>query len=168
MNAESIIERLLFASRWLMAPIYLGLAASLALLVYIFVVEFVEMFAGIAHFKADEIILGVLGLIDLSLSGNLILIVIFSGYENFVSKLDIDDHKDRPDWHGSVDFTNLKLKLIGSMVAISGIHLLRVFMDIGKYSLEEVKWMIILHVVFVGSGVILAAMDWISSRAKPH
>jgi uncharacterized protein (TIGR00645 family) len=148
-----------------MAPIYLGLAASLVLLVVVFLADLVRTFQTLGHLEADAVILGVLNLIDLSLAGNLILIVIFSGYENFVSKMDIGGHEDKPDWHGSVDFTNLKLKLIGSIVAISGIHLLRVFMDIGQYPAEQVRWMIILHVVFVFSGVILALMDWISAHA---
>jgi uncharacterized protein (TIGR00645 family) len=87
------------------------------------------------------------------------LIVVFSGYENFVSKIDVGDHEDQPDWKGKVDFAGLKIKLIASIVAISGIHLLKIFMDIGKYQEREIMWMVIIHVVFVVSGVLLALMD---------
>ena len=108
----------------------------------------------------------VLALIDLSLAANLLLIVIFSGYENFVSRMDLHDHEDRPNWQGEVDFSGLKLKLVASIVAISGIHLLKVFMDVGKYAPEHIRWMVVIHLVFVVSGVLLAAMDWISNHGK--
>jgi uncharacterized protein (TIGR00645 family) len=165
---EVLLEWLLFTSRWLMAPIYLGLAASLFLLIWVFLGEAWALLASLPDIDANEMILGALGLIDLSLAGNLILIVVFSGYENFVSKLDIADHEDRPAWQGTVDFAGLKLKLIASIVAISGIHLLKVFMDVDKYPPEQLRWMIVLHVVFVASGVLLALMDWIASRGEEH
>jgi uncharacterized protein (TIGR00645 family) len=165
-RAEVWLEWLLFNSRWLLAPIYLGLAASLVLLIWVFLGEFWHLLAALPEVDANEMILGALGLIDLSLAGNLILIVIFSGYENFVSKLEVGSHEDRPAWAGTVDFSNLKLKLLASIVAISGIHLLKVFMDVSKYPETQLRWMVILHVVFVFSGVLLAVMDWVSSRAK--
>ena len=114
----------------------------------------------------NDAIMGVLALIDLSLAANLLLIVIFSGYENFVSRMDLADHEDRPDWQGEVDFSALKLKLVASIVAISGIHLLKVFMDVGQYDPEQIRWMVVIHLVFVISGVLLAAMDWIANHAK--
>jgi uncharacterized protein (TIGR00645 family) len=94
------------------------------------------------------------------------MIVIFSGYENFVSRMDMKNHEDRPDWQGDVDFAALKLKLVASIVAISGIHLLKVFMDVTKYTDSQIKWLVIIHLVFVISGVLLAAMDWIANHAK--
>jgi uncharacterized protein (TIGR00645 family) len=99
------------------------------------------------------------------------LIVVFSGYENFVSKLDIDDGGDRPDWMGTVDFSGLKLKLIASIVAISGIHLLKKFMEIGQGTWTpeqgtEFFWLTVIHLTFVASGVLLAGMDWLSAQAK--
>jgi uncharacterized protein (TIGR00645 family) len=110
-----------------------------------------------------------LSLIDLSLAGNLLLIVIFSGYENFVSRLDAGN-RDRPVWMGTVDFTGLKLKLISSIVAISAISLLRSFMRIGDGLLDEaaLKWSVIIHLTFVTSGVLLALMDLVSSRTLRH
>ena len=95
------------------------------------------------------------------------MIVTFSGYENFVSRMDLHNHEDRPDWQGEVDFSGLKLKLVASIVAISGIHLLKVFMDISKYDNDQIRWMVVIHLVFIISGVLLAAMDWIASHAKP-
>jgi uncharacterized protein (TIGR00645 family) len=114
----------------------------------------------------EEAVLGALALIDLSLAGNLLVIVIFSGYENFVSKFEVTDHKDRPEWQGTVDFSTLKLKLIASIVAISGIHLLKLFMDVEKVSEKAVMWMVIIHLVFVVSGVLLALMDRIAAGTK--
>ena len=163
---ETLIERSLFASRWLMAPMYIGLAASLLLLVFSFGQELYHMATHATSLTQSDVILGVLSLIDLSLAANLLLIVIFSGYENFVSKMETGGHEDQPDWKGSVDFSTLKLKLIASIVAISGIHLLKVFMEVGKFSETDIKWMVIIHVVFVVSGVLLALMDPISTSAK--
>jgi uncharacterized protein (TIGR00645 family) len=163
---ENAIERSLFASRWLMAPIYLGLSAALILLLISFMQELVHLFTALPNISQNDIVLGILSLIDLSLAANLLLIVIFSGYENFVSKINTDAHEDNPEWKGSVDFSTLKLKLIASIVAISGIHLLKVFMDTGKMSETNIKWMIIIHIVFVVSGVFLALMDLIAAHAK--
>lgn len=163
---ERMIERGLFASRWLMAPMYVGLVGALLILLWTFLMELGRFFLAIPTLTVDDAVLGVLALIDLSLAGNLLLIVIFSGYENFVSRMDTVDHEDRPDWQGTVDFAGLKLKLVASIVAISGIHLLKVFMDVGKYDAEQIRWMVVIHLVFVVSGVLLALMDWISARAK--
>ena len=163
---ERTFERGLFASRWLMAPFYAGLVLALAVLLFSFCQELFYLIGKVPHITQTEAILGVLALIDLSLAGNLLLIVIFSGYENFVSKLEIDDHKDKPEWQGSVDFTGLKLKLVASIVAISGIHLLKVFMDVEKLDETQIYWMVVIHLVFVVSGVLLALMDYIAVKAK--
>ncbi|TBN42569.1 TIGR00645 family protein [Paracoccus subflavus] len=163
---ERLIERSLFASRWMMAPMYLGLAAALAILVWVFLRELWAFVLIVPVITVNDAILGVLALIDLSLAANLLMIVIFSGYENFVSRMELDQEKDRPEWQGEVDFSGLKLKLVASIVAISGIHLLKVFMDVSKYTAEQMRWMVIIHLVFVISGVLLAAMDWIASNAK--
>ncbi len=163
---ERLIERSLFASRWMMAPMYLGLALALVILVWMFAVELWHLVTILPAMTVNDAVLGVLALIDLSLAANLLLIVIFSGYENFVSRMDLQDHVDRPEWQGEVDFSGLKLKLVASIVAISGIHLLKVFMDVGKYAPDQIKWMVVIHLVFVISGVLLAAMDWISNHGK--
>lgn len=163
---ERGIETFLFASRWLMAPMYLGLVGAMAVLLYAFGVELVHFVQGLGTLGVDDAILGVLSLIDLSLMANLVLIVIFSGYENFVSRMDLGDHEDRPDWQGDVDFSALKLKLVASIVAISGIHLLKVFMDVGKYDQQKIENLVMIHLVFVVSGVLLALMDWVAMKAK--
>jgi len=163
---EIIIEQGLFASRWLMAPFYIGLVGALLILLYSFIMELVHVVAGIQTLTPNDAVLACLSLIDLSLAGNLLVIVIFSGYENFVSKLNIGDHEDQPEWQGTVDFSTLKLKLVASIVAISGIHLLKVFMDVDKVSEQQIQWMIIIHLVFVISGVLLALMDWIATSTK--
>lgn len=165
-NLEYYIEHGLFQSRWIMAPMYVGLACALFILFLSFMQELFHFVMGIPHLTQTDVVLGVLSLIDLSLAGNLLLIVIFSGYENFVSKMDTNDHEDQPDWKGSVDFSALKLKLIASIVAISGIHLLKVFMDVDKVSEGQVQWMVIIHLVFVVSGVLLAIMDRIAISTK--
>jgi uncharacterized protein (TIGR00645 family) len=171
---EVQFEKGLFAARWLMAPIYLGLAISLAMLTIIFIKELAYYVPKSLTMTADQGILAILTLIDLSLAANLLLIVLFSGYENFVSKLDIKDMTDRPDWMGKVDFSGLKMKLIASIVAISGIHLLKVFMGLGKadsgYAVthDTLRWMVIIHLTFVSSGVLLALMDWLTAKTDKH
>ena len=151
---ENTLEKFIFASRWLLAPIYVILSISL-------------FFITIKVLK--DMMLFILHIIDLALVANLTLMIIFSGYENFVSRISIaDGSEDKPDWMGTVDFSELKLKLVASIVAISGINLLETFMDIGKKSENEIFWMIIIHVVFVGSGVLLALMDYISSKSKKN
>lgn len=163
---EAAIEKGLFSSRWLMAPMYIGLASGLVLLLISFFQELIHLFSDVSRLTQSDMILGILSLIDLSLAGNLLLIVIYSGYENFVSKIDTSTHVDQPDWKGSVDFASLKLKLIASMVAISGIHLLKVFMETAKYADRDLMWMVIIHGAFILSGVFLAVMDFIAAKTK--
>ncbi|WP_333591681.1 TIGR00645 family protein [Brevundimonas sp.] len=173
---ETAFERMLFRSRWLMAPFYVGLALALGMLLVVFVRELIhylpQAFAAGPGMTANDAILAMLTLVDLSLTGNLLLIVLFSGYENFVSKLDLEGETDRPPWMGTVDFSGLKMKLIASIVAISGIQLLKTFMNIGKdgYPLNEteVMWGVIIHLAFVASGVLLALMDWLTARTDKH
>jgi uncharacterized protein (TIGR00645 family) len=174
---ETAFERLLFQSRWLMAPFYAGLVLALIMLLAVFVKELVYYVPKAFDFShgglsSNDTILAVLTLVDLSLAGNLLLIVMFSGYENFVSKLDLDGETDRPPWMGTVDFSGLKMKLIASIVAISGIQLLKTFMNIGKTGYElnttEALWGVVIHLTFVLSGVLLALMDWLTSKTDKH
>jgi uncharacterized protein (TIGR00645 family) len=169
---ERGLERVLYSSRWLLAPFYLGMVLALALILFVFVRELVIEFAHIPNVDAEGGLLLALSLIDLSLTGNLLLIVMFSGYENFVSKIHIVDHEDRPSWMGTVDFSGIKLKLIASIVAISGIALLRAFLTLGDAKTpvdnHRIGWMVAIHLTFVVSGVLLALMDWITSRTEEH
>ena len=163
---ERTLENGLFLSRWLMAPFYVGLVVALGMLLVVFVEELVEALPHVIGSGAEQAILTVLTLIDLSLAANLVLIVIFSGYENFVSKINIEGHEDRPEWMGTLDFSGLKIKLVGSIVAISAISLLRAFMTITQANaVDEVRifWLVVLHVTFVGSGLLFALMDWVAS-----
>jgi len=163
---EAAIEAVIFQSRWLMAPVYLGLVACLAILMVTFFRELVTTAPRILVMGETEVILLVLTLIDLSLAGNLVLIVLFSGYENFVSKIEAaHGDRDRPSWMGTLDFSGLKIKLIASIVAISGIHLLKVFMNVDDYTTTQLTWLTIIHVTFVLSGIAFAAMDWVEAKA---
>ena len=164
---EQAIEQLIFSSRWLMAPVYLGLIGCLAILIITFFRELVAALPQVMVMSEAEAILLVLTLVDLSLAGNLVLIILFSGYENFVSKIEAArGDKDRPEWMGTLDFSGLKIKLIASIVAISGIHLLKVFMDIRNYTEREIYWVVVIHIVFVISGIAFATMDWIKAQTK--
>lgn len=166
---ERSLEKVLFASRWLMAPMYLGLTLALVMLIVVFFRELLYYLPQLMEMSSDSAILAVLTLIDLTLAANLLTIVLFSGYENFVSKLDIAADAERPAWMGTVDFAGLKIKLIASIVAISGIHLLKKFMEIGEgdQPLDETAlfWLAIIHGVFVFSGLLMAAMDWLVARS---
>ncbi|MFC5345025.1 TIGR00645 family protein [Brevundimonas staleyi] len=171
---ETAFERGLFMSRWLMAPFYVGLAVALFMLLIVFARELIyyvpQAFAP-GGMSSNDVILAVLSLVDLSLAGNLLLIVMFSGYENFVSKLDLDGETDRPPWMGTVDFSGLKMKLIASIVAISGIQLLKFFMNFSEgeqVDQAEALWGVVIHLTFVASGVMLALMDWISAKTDKH
>ena len=159
---ETILEKMLFASRWILAPFYLGLAASLIVLLIKFLGELIHIAAHAFTATESEVILGVLALVDLALTGSLIVIVIFSGYENFVSKIDHSGHEDWPAWMGKIDFTALKLKLLSSIVAISAIQLLKQFMAVKGASDRDLMWYVIIHMVFVVSSVLLALTDRIS------
>src|SRR5262245_37337001 len=166
---ESALEGTLFASRWLLAPFYLGIVLGIIILLIKFMQELFHL--AIIAFRGTEadVILGTLSLVDMALTGSLLLIVIFSGYENFVSKIDHSAHRDWPEWMGTIDFTALKLKLLSSIVAISAIHLLKQFMSIrvGQEGMTppndlELFWYVLIHVVFVISSVLLALSDRIS------
>ena len=168
---ERLLELWLFRSRWLMAPFYVGLVLALAALVIVFVNEAIHEFSGVLAMSPEQAILMVLSLIDLSRAGNLILIVVFSGYENFVSKIDTGDDEDRPGWMGTVDFSGLKMKLIASIVAISAIALLRAFMKLSEGEAipdRTLGWLVGIHLTFVVSGVFLALMDLVASKTDKH
>jgi uncharacterized protein (TIGR00645 family) len=160
------MEKAIFAARWILAPFYVGLILTLILLLIKFVQEFVKFVSIIwtADFKATE--LALLSLLDLALLGNLVLIIVFAGYENFVSKIEsAEGSVDRPEWMGRVDFSGLKLKLIGSLVAISVIELLKDFMEADDGEVNDgLIWRIAIHMVFVISGLLFAVMDTIAAR----
>ncbi len=168
---ERALEAGLFASRWLLAPFYVGLVFALAGVLVVFGVDLWRELVHLIHVDpaklAEAGIVMALSLIDLSLAANLLLIVIFSGYENFVSRIDVASHEDRPDWMGTVDFSGLKMKLIASIVAISAIALLKSFLELADNGVHDEKtlyWQVVIHLTFVISGVLLALMDFINAK----
>ena len=169
---ELLLEWVLFASRWILAPLYLSMVSMLAAIFVVFLRQLLSELPHLWTMESEQVILLTLSFIDLSLTANLLLIVIFAGYENFVSKIHVGDGEDRPAWMGTVDFSGLKIKLIASIVAISAIALLRVFLPLGDAGApvdsERVHWLVVIHLTFVVSGVLLASMDWIASRVKAH
>ena len=157
---ELWLERLIFQSRWVMAPFYFGLIISLLVLLMKFVQELIHFIAISAASTEADIILGVLSLIDLSLTANLVLIVVFSGYENFVSKIDPEGHPDWPEWMTKVNFSGLKQKLLASIVAISAIQVLKAFMNVDtSFDPTKLAWLVGVHLAFVFSAFMLAFSD---------
>ena len=166
-NIEELLEKAMFASRWFMAPVYVVLSISLAVIMIKVVQEFLYYVPLFINLSIKDLLLFVLHILDLALIGNLVLMILFAGYENFVSKIGAArDSEDKPSWMGKVDFSGLKLKLIGSIVAISGINLLEAFMNVENIDDRNIKWQIAIHLVFVISGVLLAMMDYIASKTK--
>lgn len=156
---EQKFEHLMFISRWLLVPLYVGLIAAVFLLMYKFFAELVHLFADVTVLSESQLVVGILSLIDLSLIANLLFIITFSGYESFVSKIDVSDHEDKPAWMGKVSFGALKIKVIGSIIAISAIDLLKLFVNIEAYDESQLMWKVIIHLTFVVSGVLFALMD---------
>lgn len=165
-KAEAFLESLVFRSRWLLAPFFFGLIVAIVAVLVKFVKLLLALFAALAGGAEHEVILIVLTLIDSALVASLLLIIAFSGYENFVSKIHTEAHEDRPEWMGKVDFSGLKLKLVASIVAISGIELLKAFVNTGGYSNTDLAWKVGIHGMLVVSGVLLALMDRIAASAK--
>ena len=168
-RTESFLERTIFASRWLQAPLYVGLIAAQAVYVYQFFVELWHLihvaFMSPADIKdpSTVIMLGVLGLIDVVMIANLLIMVIIGGYETFVSRLHIDDHEDQPEWLSHVNAGALKVKLATALISISSIHLLKTFIEVRlpstEYRNSDVMWQVIIHIIFVLSAVFLAWTD---------
>lgn len=163
---EKLIERILFLSRWLLVPMYLGLAGALAFLVYTFGAEFLYVALGIIRLSERKVMLSVLSLIDIVLVANLLLMVILSGYENFISRIDVAAGKERPAWMGNLDFSGLKLKLFGSIVAVAAVDLLGAFMNVSQFTSEQLAWKVGIQVTFVVCGVLFALMDRIAAQTR--
>lgn len=164
-RVETFIEKSLFGARWLLAPLYLGLAFSLIPICIKFVERFIHILETLTTSDMHDVTLQILELLDITLLGNLIVIIIFSGYENFVSKIGVAKYAvDRPSWMGKVDYSGLKIKLIGSLVAISVIELLKDFMNPEKLGSDNLRWRIAIHLTFVISGVLFALMDYIADK----
>lgn len=153
---EKLFESVIFASRWVQAPVYGGLIVSAILYTYKFLMELIHLCATVNSITEEVLMLGVLTLVDITMVLNLLVMVTIGGYATFVSHIDLHQHEDRPDWLEKVDAGTLKVKLAASLVGVSGIHLLKSFINISNKSIEEVKWQIIIHVVFLFSTLMLA------------
>ncbi len=156
---ERFIENAMYASRWLLAPIYFGLSLGLLALVLKFFQEIFHILPNVFAMGEADLILVTLSLIDMALVGGLLVMVMISGYENFVSQLDIDEGKEKLSWLGKMDSGSLKMKVAASIVAISSIHLLKIFMDAKSYDPEHLKWYVIIHMAFVASAFAMGYLD---------
>jgi len=155
----AILESFIFASRWLQAPLYLGLIVAQAVYVYQFGVELTHLVHRVGTLTDADVMLVVLGLIDVVMIANLLIMVIIGGYETFVSRLDLDDHPDQPEWLSHVNAGVLKIKLSTAIIGISSIHLLKSFINAGNLPEHTLKWQVIIHLVFIVSAMAMAMTD---------
>lgn len=156
---ERFLENAMYASRWLLAPVYFGLSLGLIALTIKFFQEILHILPHIFSVSESDMILTLLSLVDMTLVGGLLVMVMFSGYENFVSQLDINEGKEKLSWLGKMDATSLKNKVAASIVAISSIHLLRVFMDAKNVPDNKLMWYVIIHLTFVLSAFVMGYLD---------
>jgi uncharacterized protein (TIGR00645 family) len=161
---ERMIERFLYGSRWLLSPMYAGLAIVLIAFVYKFAEETIHIFAELVRGGEHDLVLGALALVDLVLVASLLLMVMISGYENFVSRIDLKQSEERLAWFGKLDAGTLKVKVAASIVAISSIHLLRVFLNVEKIPDNKIMWLVIMHLTFVVSALLVGFLDKLSSK----
>jgi uncharacterized protein (TIGR00645 family) len=163
---EGLIEKAIFASRWLQAPLYLGLIVTLAVLVVKFFEEMLHVTAVAWHAQESEVILYVLTLVDIVMVANLVVMVMISGYENFVSRIEAAEAAEKLSWFGKLDHGSLKIKLASSIVAISAIHLLKAFLNAEAIPNDKLILLIVMHVVFVISALLLALIDRITTETE--
>ncbi|WP_339413530.1 TIGR00645 family protein [Pseudomonas sp. EA_35y_Pfl2_R5] len=156
---ERFIENAMYASRWLLAPIYFGLSLAVLALSIKFFQEVYHILPDIFALTEADLILRLLSLIDMALVGGLLVMVMLSGYENFVSQLNINEGTEKLSWLGKMDSSSLKMKVAASIVAISSIHLLKVFMDAKSYDVDHLQWYVIIHLTFVGSAFAMGYLD---------
>ncbi|MDV2857803.1 TIGR00645 family protein [Oceanimonas sp. CAM02] len=163
---EKLFEKLMYASRWIMAPIYLGLSLVLLALGIKFFQEIFHILPNVLEMKEVDLVLVTLSLIDITLVGGLIIMVMFSGYENFVSQLDVDEGDDKLGWLGKLDAGSLKNKVAASIVAISSIHLLKVFMNTENIANDKIQWYLLIHITFVLSAFAMGYLDKLTRKDK--
>ncbi|MFH7563866.1 MULTISPECIES: TIGR00645 family protein [Oceanimonas] len=163
---EKLFEKLMYASRWIMAPIYLGLSLVLLALGIKFFQEIFHILPNVLEMKEVDLVLVTLSLIDITLVGGLIIMVMFSGYENFVSQLDVDEDDDKLGWLGKLDAGSLKNKVAASIVAISSIHLLKVFMNTENIANDKIQWYLLIHITFVLSAFAMGYLDKLTRKDK--
>jgi len=163
-GSEQILENLIFSSRWLQAPLYLGLIVAQCVYTYKFIEELFHIFSRAVTLTESAYLLAVLELIDIIMVANLIAMVTIGGYATFVSKLNIDEHRDKPDWLNHIDPGTIKVKVSASLIGISSIHLLQTFIEVEKHGDREVQWQILIHLTFIVSTLFLALSEYIMSK----
>jgi len=161
---EKTFEKLLYASRWLLAPIYLGLSVALLLLGLKFFEEVLHVVPLLFSMSESDLVLMILQFIDIALVGGLLVMVMLSGYENFVSRIELDEESEKLGWLGKLDSGSLKQKVAASIVAISSIHLLQAFLNIRNFSSDQLMWLVIFHITFVLSALGMVFMDRLSAK----
>jgi len=167
-KVEATLEHWVFQSRWLLAPFFIGLLLAIIALLVKFVKQLWELAFSMFSLASEEMIIEILTLVDATLIASLLLIIGFSGYENFVSKIGTGQHEDRPAWMGRVGFSDLKIKLMGAIVAISAVELLKAFINVDSLPWQHLAWMVGIHVTFVVSGVLFAVTDRITEGKGGH
>lgn len=165
---ENTLETWVFRSRWLLAPFFVGLLLAILALLLKFMKSLWTLASQVFTLTADETIISILSLVDAALIAALLLIIGFSGYENFVSKIGVGQHEDRPAWMGKVGFSDLKIKLMGAIVAISAVELLKAFINVDDFPWEHLAWKVGIHLTFVVSGVLFALTDRIAESKGGH
>ena len=165
-RVKKVIARIIFMSRWLQAPLYLGLICMLAAYAYRFIVELFHLIVHLNGSDDSQIMLGVLDLIDVVMIANLLIMVVMGGYETFVSRLDLAAHPEQPEWLDHLDAGAMKIKLALALIGISSIHLLRTFIDPTKLSGDSVKWQVIIHLTLVISALTIAYTNRLLARAE--
>ena len=165
---ETLFEKFIFSSRWFQAPMYAGLVIAGCLYAYKSILGLGHLATDIQVLTEEKVMLGVLGLVDVTMVANLLIMVIIGGYSTFVSRLDLNDNEDRPDWLRSVDAGSLKVKLAGSLAGVSGIHLLKSFVDIKEQNPDHIKLQIIIHLVFLVSTLMLAITELVLHKTHSH
>jgi uncharacterized protein (TIGR00645 family) len=161
---ERVLAATVFASRWLQAPLYVGLIVAQAIYVIVFCRELFDLVLTLGSLEENKIMLTVLGLIDVVMISNLLIMVIVGGYQTFVAKLGIDRHPDRPDWLAHVNENTMKIKLAMSLIGISSIHLLQSFIDADHVTAQAVLWQCIIHGLFLISAAAIAFTVWLSHK----
>jgi uncharacterized protein (TIGR00645 family) len=161
---ENALEKIIFASRWFQAPLYAGLIIAGILYTYKFLIELSHLVMNVNEISEELLMLGVLTLVDITMVANLLIMVIIGGYATFVSRIHLEDHPDKPDWLDKIDAGTLKVKLATALVGISGIHLLKSFINIKEKVGEQVMWQIVIHVVFLLSSLLLAYTEYIMHK----
>ncbi|HEY1170118.1 MAG TPA: TIGR00645 family protein [Verrucomicrobiae bacterium] len=165
---QNTLGSMIFLSRWLQAPLYLGLIIAQGIYVYRFMLELWHLMSGVQEMKESEVMLLVLGLIDVVMIANLLIMVIIGGYETFVSRLNLEGHPDQPEWLSHVNAGVLKVKLATALIGISSVHLLKTFIDVEKHSHKVIFWQVVIHTIFIISALILAWIEKITSSTAKH